>query len=134
MIYKFYAEFGSMEELTKTDRSNEWKTLCSWCSDNKIIRISCFPVVIGDEVEAFYLCEVNGDIPNEQEIEKRLKQAIPNICLTDREIPVAIDWDRIIGGSRFSKCEDGKENVKVIEPVSLVGLGDYELKTTFSEE
>ena len=122
MIYKFYAEFGSMEELTKTDRSNEWKTLCSWCSDNKIIRISCFPVVIEDRVEVFYLCEVNGDIPNEQEIEKRLKQAIPNICLTDQEIPVAIDWDRIIDGSHLSKCEDDKENVKVIEPASKVLL------------
>lgn len=51
---------------------------------------------------------------------------------TSQEIPVAIDWGRIIDGySHSSKSKDREKGTKVIKPASLVGLGDYELKTTF---
>ena len=53
---------------------------------------------------------------------------------SSQEIPVAIDWSRILNGSHFSKSKDREKGTKVIKPASLVGLGDYELKTTFSEE
>lgn len=128
MIYNFYTEFASAEEFTKINRSTEWRDVCDWCLKNGV-RISCFPVAIDDKIQAFFFCEANG--MSEQEVFERLKKAVPDVRATDQEIPIAIDWDRIIDGSRFSKCENDKEDVKVIEPVSLVGLGDYELRNSW---
>lgn len=134
MIYNFYAEFTNMEEFTKINRSAEWKDICGWCLENGV-RIGCFPIAIDDKIQAFFFCEVNGDTPSEQEVLERLKMVVPNVHLTSQEIPVAIDWGRIIDGcSHSSKSKDREKDTKVIKPASLVGLGDYELKTTFSEE
>lgn len=36
------------------------------------------------------------DWPSEQEVLERLKIAVPNVHSTSQEIPVAIDWGRII--------------------------------------
>lgn len=93
MIHSFYTEFASAEEFTKTNRSAEWRDVCDWCLENGV-RISCFPVAIEDKIQAFFFCEVNG--MSEQEVLERLEKAVPNIRVTDQEIPVAIDWDRII--------------------------------------
>lgn len=131
MIYNFYTEFTNAEEFTKTNRSAEWKDACNWCLGNGA-RIGCFPVAIDDKIEAFFFCEVNGNTPSEQEVLERLKKAVPNVRSTNQEIPVAIDWGRIIDGCSYSsKCEDGERHAEVIKPASLVGLGDYELKTSF---
>ena len=40
--------------------------------------------------------EVNGNTPSEQEVLERLKMVMPNVHPTDQEIPVAIDWSRIL--------------------------------------
>lgn len=134
MIYNFYAEFANAEEFTKINRSAEWKDICGWCLENGI-RINCFPVAIDDKIQAFFFCEVKNGTPSEQEALERLKMVVPNIHSTSQEIPVAIDWGRIIDGcSHSSKSKDREKGTKVIKPASLVGLGDYELKTTFSEE
>lgn len=131
MIYNFYTEFSNTEEFTKINRSAEWKDICGWCLENGV-RIGCFPVAIDDKIQAFFFCEVNGNMPSEQEVLERLKKAVPNVHSTSQEIPVAIDWGRIIDDySHSSKCEDGEKGTKVIKPTSLVGLGDYELKTSF---
>lgn len=134
MIYNFYAEFANAEEFAEANCLARCKDTCDWCLENGI-RIDCFPVMIDDKIQAFFLCEVKNGMPSEQEVLERLKRVMPNVHPTDQEIPVAIDWSRIIDGcSHSSKCEDGEKGVEVIEPASLVGLGDYELKTTFSEE
>ena len=131
MIYNFYTEFANAGEFTKINRSAEWKDICGWCLENGV-RIGCFPVAIDDKIQAFFFCEINGNTPSEQEVLERLKKAVPNVHPTDQEIPVAIDWDRIIDGcSHSSKCEAGERHAEVIKPASLVGLGDYELKTSF---
>ena len=62
------------------------------------MRISCFPVAIDDKIQAFFFCEVNG--MSEQEVLERLEKAVPNIRVTNQEIPVSIDWDRIINEVR----------------------------------
>lgn len=129
MIYNFYAEFTNAEEFTKANRSAEWKDICSWCLENGI-RIDCFPVAIDDKIQAFFFCEVKNDTPSEQEVLERLKRVMPNVHSTSQEIPVAIDWSRIIDGSHFSKSKDREKGAKVIKPASLVGLGDYELRTS----
>lgn len=130
MIYNFYAEFTNAEEFTKANRSAEWKDICSRCLENGI-RINCFPVAIDDKIQAFFFCEVKNGTPSEQEVLERLKRVMPNVRLTGQEIPVAIDWSRIIDGcSHSSKCEDVEKGVEVIEPASLVGLGDYELRNS----
>lgn len=98
MIYNFYTEFANAEEFTKTNHSVEWKDTCNWCLENGV-RIGCFPVAIDDKIQAFFFCEVNGT-PSEQEVLERLEKAVPNIRAIDQEIPVAIDWDRIIGEVR----------------------------------
>lgn len=95
MIYNFYTEFANTEEFTKTNRSAEWKDTCNWCLGNGV-RIGCFPVAIDDKIQAFFFCEVNGSTPSEQEVLGRLKIAVPNVHSTSQEIPVAIDWGRII--------------------------------------
>lgn len=95
MIYNFYTEFASAEEFTKINRSTEWKDMCNWCLENGV-RIGCFPVAIDDKIQAFFFCEVKNDAPSEQEVLERLKIAVPNVHSTSQEIPVAIDWDRII--------------------------------------
>ena len=95
MIYNFYTEFTNAEELTKTNRSAEWKDMCNWCLENGV-RIGCFPVVIDDKIQAFFFYEVKGNTPSEQEVLERLKIAVPNVHSTSQEIPVAIDWSRII--------------------------------------
>ena len=95
MIYNFYTEFSNTEEFTKINRSAEWKDMCNWCLENGV-RIGCFPVAINDKIQAFFFCEVNGNTPSEQEVLERLKKAVPNVRLTSQEIPVAIDWGRII--------------------------------------
>ena len=134
MIYNFYTEFANAGEFTKINRSAEWKDICGWCLGNEV-RIGCFPVAIDDKIQAFFFCEVNGNTPSEQEVLERLKKAVPNVRSTSQEIPVAIDWDKIIDGcSHSSKSKDREKGAKVIKSTSLVGLGDYELKTTFSEE
>ena len=94
MIYNFYTEFANAEEFTKINRSAEWKDMCNWCSENGV-RIGYFPVAIDDKIEAFFFCETNGT-PSEQEVLERLKMAVPNVHSTSQEIPVAIDWGRII--------------------------------------
>lgn len=94
MIYNFYTEFANVGEFTKINRSAEWQDVCDWCLENGV-RVSCFPVAIDDKIEAFFFCEVNGTL-SEQEVLERLKKAVPNIRATNQEIPVAIDWDRII--------------------------------------
>lgn len=130
MTYNFYAEFTNTEEFTKINRFAEWKDICGWCLENDV-RIDCFPVEIDDKIQAFFFCEVKNGTPSEQEVLERLKRVMPNVRLTDQEIPVAIDWSRIIDGcSHSSKCEDGEKGVEVIEPASLVGLGDYELRNS----
>lgn len=95
MIYNFYTEFANAEEFTKINRSAEWKDMCNWCLENGV-RIGCFPVAIDDKIQAFFFCEVNGNTPSEQEVLERLKIAVPNVRSTSQEIPVAIDWDKII--------------------------------------
>lgn len=95
MIYNFYTEFSNTEEFTKINRSAEWKDMCNWCLENGV-RIGCFPVAIDDKIQAFFFCEVNGNMLSEQEVLERLKKAVPNVRLTNQEIPVAIDWGRII--------------------------------------
>lgn len=128
MIYNFYTEFASAEEFTKINRSTEWRDVCDWCLKNGV-RISCFPVAIDDKIQAFFFCEANG--MSEQEVLERLKRVMPNIHSTSQEIPVAIDWGRIIDGcSHSSKSKDREKGTKVIKPASLVGLGDYELRTS----
>lgn len=94
MIYNFYTEFANMGEFTKTNRFAEWRDVCNWCLENGV-RISCSPVAIEDKIQAFFFCEANG-APSEQEVLERLERAVPNIRAIDQEIPVAIDWDRII--------------------------------------
>ena len=130
MIYNFYTEFTNTEEFTKINRSAEWKDMCNWCLENGV-RIGCFPVAIDDKIQAFFFCEVNGNTPSEQEVLERLKMVAPNVHSTDQEIPVAIDWGRIVNGSHFSKSKDREKGAKVVKSASLVGLGDYELKTSF---
>lgn len=95
MIYNFYTEFTNSEEFTKINRSAEWKDTCNWCLGNGV-RIGCFPVAIDDKIQAFFFCEVENGTPSEQEVLERLKEAAPNVRQTNQEIPVAIDWDRII--------------------------------------
>lgn len=95
MIYNFYTEFASAKEFTKINRSVEWRNTCGWCLENGV-RIGCFPVAIDDKIQAFFFCEVKNDTPSEQEVLERLKRVMPNVHPTDQEIPVAIDWDRII--------------------------------------
>lgn len=95
MIYKLYTEFSNTEEFTKINRSAEWKDMCNWCLGNEV-RIGCFPVAIDDKIQAFFFCEVKNSTPSEQEVSERLKRVIPNVHSTDQEIPVAIDWSRII--------------------------------------
>ena len=94
MIYNFYTKFANVEEFTKINRSAEWRDVCNWCLENDV-RISCFPVAIEDKIQAFFFCEANG-APSEQEVLERLEKAVPNIWVTNQEIPIAIDWDRII--------------------------------------
>lgn len=94
MIYNFYTEFTNAEEFTKINRSAEWKDMCNWCLENGV-RIGCFPVTIDDKIQAFFFCEVKNGTPSEQEVLEMLKKAVPNVHLT-KEIPVAIDWGRII--------------------------------------
>ena len=130
MIYNFYTAFTNAEEFTKINRSAEWKAMCNWCLENGV-RIGCFTVAIEDKIQAFFFCEVNGNTPSEQEVLERLKMVAPNVHSTDQEIPVAIDWGRIINGSHFSKSKDREKGAKVVKSASLVGLGDYELKTSF---
>lgn len=79
IIYNFYTE---------------WKDMCNWCLGNGV-RIGCFPVTIDDKIQAFFFCEVKNGTPSEQEVLEMLKKAVPNVHLT-KEIPVAIDWGRII--------------------------------------
>ena len=129
MTYNFYAEFTNTEEFTKINRFAEWKDICSWCLENDV-RIDCFPVEIDDKIQAFFFCIVKNNTPSEQEILERLKMVMPNVRLTDQEIPVAIDWSRILNGSHFSKSKDREKGAKVIKSTSLVGLGDYELRTS----
>lgn len=95
MIYNFYTECANAEEFAKADRSVEWKDICGWCLENGV-RIGCFPVAIDDKIQAFFFCVVNGSTPSEQEVLERLKMAAPNVRSTSQEIPVAIDWGRII--------------------------------------
>ena len=95
MIYNFYTEFANAEEFTKINRSAEWKDMCNWCLGNGV-RIGCFPVAIDDKIQAFFFCEVKNGTLSEQEVLERLKIAVPNVRSTSQEIPVAIDWDRII--------------------------------------
>ena len=95
MIYNFYTEFANAGEFAKTNRSAEWKDMCNWCLENGV-RIGCFPVAIDDKIQAFFFCEVKKDTPSEQEVLERLKIAVPNVHSTSQEIPVAIDWGRII--------------------------------------
>ena len=95
MIYNFYTEFANAEEFTKINRSAEWKDICGWCLANGV-RIGCFPVAIDDKIQAFFFCEVKNGTLSEQEVLERLKIAVPNVRSTSQEIPVAIDWDRII--------------------------------------
>lgn len=95
MIYNFYTEFSNTEEFTKINRSAEWNDVCNWCLENGV-RIGCFPVAIDDKIQAFFFCEVKNGTPSEQEVLERLKKAVPNVHSTDQEIPVAIDWSRII--------------------------------------
>lgn len=94
MIYNFYTEFTNAEEFTKINRSAEWKDMCNWCLENGV-RIGCFPVTIDDKIQAFFFCEVKNGTPSEQEVLEMLKKAVLNVHLT-KEIPVAIDWGRII--------------------------------------
>lgn len=94
MIYNFYTEFTNAEEFTKINRSAEWKDMCNWCLENGV-RIGCFPVTIDDKIQAFFFCEVKNGTPSEQEVLEMLKKAVLNVYLT-KEIPVAIDWGRII--------------------------------------
>ena len=95
IIYNFYTEFANAEEFTKINRSAEWKDICGWCLGNGV-RIGCFPVAIDDKIEAFFFCEAKNGMPSEQEVLERLKEAVPNVRSTSQEIPVAIDWGRII--------------------------------------
>lgn len=95
MIYNFYTEFANAEEFAKADRSAEWKDMCNWCLGNGV-RIGCFPVAIDDKIQAFFFCEVKNGTLSEQEVLERLKMVMPNVHPTDQEIPVAIDWGRII--------------------------------------
>lgn len=95
MIYNFYTEFASAGEFTKINRSVEWKDMCNWCLENGV-RIGCFPVAIDDKIQAFFFCEVKNGTLSEQEVLERLKIAVPNVRSTSQEIPVAIDWGRII--------------------------------------
>ena len=95
MTYNFYTEFANAEEFTKINRSAEWKDMCNWCLENGV-RIGCFPVAIDDKIQAFFFCEVKNGTPSEQEVLERLKIAVPNVHSTSQEIPVAIDWSRII--------------------------------------
>lgn len=97
MIYNFYTEFANVKEFTKINRSAEWRDVCDWCLENGV-RISCFPVAIDDKIQAFFFCEVNG--MSKQEVLERLENAVPNIRVTNQEIPVSIDWDRIINEVR----------------------------------
>ena len=69
--------------------------MCNWCLGNGV-RIGCFPVAIDDKIQAFFFCEVKNGTLSEQEVLERLKIAVPNVRSTSQEIPVAIDWDRII--------------------------------------
>lgn len=69
--------------------------MCNWCLENGV-RIGCFPVAIDDKIQAFFFCEVKNGTLSEQEVLERLKKAVPNVRSTNQEIPVAIDWDRII--------------------------------------
>lgn len=129
MTYNFYAEFTNTEEFTKANLSAEWKDICSWCLENGI-RIDCFPVAIDDKIQAFFFCEVKNGTPSEQEVLERLKMVMPNVRSTSQEIPVAIDWGRILNGSHFLKSKDREKGAKVIKPASLVGLGDYESRNS----
>lgn len=98
MIYNFYTEFTNTEEFIKINRFAEWKDTCGWCLENDV-RVDCFPVAIDDKIQALFFCEVRNGTPSEQEVLERLKMVVPNIHPTDQEIPVAIDWIRILNGS-----------------------------------
>ena len=111
MTYNFYTEFANAEEFTKINRSAEWKDMCNWCLENGV-RIGCFPVAIDDKIQAFFFCEVKNGTPSEQEVLERLKKAVPNVHLTDQEIPVAIDWDKIIDGCSHSSKSKDREKVQ----------------------
>ena len=82
MIYNFYTEFANAEEFTKINRSAEWKDMCNWCLENGI-RVGCFPVAIDDKIQAFFFHD---------------KRSVKHTAVrsTSQEIPVAIDWGRII--------------------------------------
>lgn len=130
MIYNFYAEFANAEEFAEANCLAKCKDTCDWCLENGI-RIDCFPVTIDDKIQAFFFCVVKNGTPSEREVLERLKRVMPNVRPTDQEIPVAIDWSRILNGSHFSKSKDREKGAKVIKSTSLVGLEDYELKTSF---
>lgn len=92
---------------------------------------------LGSQAEEMY--ERGYDIADIREREKyerwlsRQSDMLEVIC-SERGIKL---WEEfaITDGSHFLKCEDGEKGIKVIKPASLVGLGDYELKTSdYTEE
>lgn len=95
MIYNFYTEFANAEEFAEANCLVKCKYTCDWCLENGV-RIGCFSVAIDDKIQAFFFCEVKKDTLSEQEVLERLKMAVPNVRSTSQEIPVAIDWGRII--------------------------------------
>ena len=88
---------------------------------------------LGSQTEEMYERGYDiADILEREKYEKWLSRRSDMLEMICSERGIAFDWGRIIDGcSHSSKSKDGEKGVKVIEPASLVGLGDYELKTSF---